>query len=326
MDALVPPVMSLRVSEPEALKEAIRDAHFRPCQISVRPLASSLDRVACSNVCLDFADFGPAMLFSGPMPCDCYTLVFVTACPAKGRSFNFSIEHTDGYMGFYPPGAVLDGYTPEGFASATLTVPSAVFLAAVGKSFPEIPEAVLKRGAGMRIGPVEQAVLRALLSAVKECIEDPAEPLAGKVARVHLEKALLDAFMCAVRSGSVSLVPRPGRRVEARMRRLRQAREYVAGFLHEPIQLEDLCGSVGLSRRGVEMLFQDSLGIGPVAFIRHQRLHGARRALLSSSPAPGVVKKIALDWGFWHLGRFSITYRALFGESPNMTLTRMSRL
>ena len=324
MEALIPPVMSLRVSEPEALKEAVRDANFSPCQISARPLASSLDRVVCANVCLDFADFGPAMLFLGPMPCDCYTLVFVTACPAKGRSFNFSIEHTDGYIGFYPPGTVLDGYTPEGFASATLTVPTWVFLAAVEKSFPEIPDAVLKLGAGMQIGPAEQARLRVLVSAVKECVRDDTEPLAGKIAREHLERVLLDAFLAAIRGSCTSLVPRPGQRVEGRMRRLRQARDFVAGSLHKPIHLEDLCGSVGLSRRGVEMLFQDSFGIGPSAFIRHQRLHGARRALLAATPAPGMVKKIALDWGFWHMGHFSNGYRVLFGESPSMTLSRQA--
>lgn len=316
----------LRGLDPEGLTTAIRYADFRPCQLSVRPLPSSVARLSCANVCLDFAALGPAMLFSGSMAGDSYSLVFVTACPEKGRSFNFATEHTDGYIGFFAPGSALDAYTPEGYANATLTVPTPVFLAAVEKSFPEIPDAVLKRGAGMRIGPKEQAVLRGLLAAVKECIEDGTEPLVGKVARGHLERVLLDAFLSAIRGGCTSLVPRPGQRVEGRMRRLRQARDFVAGSLHKPIQLEDLCGSVGLSRRGVELLFQDSLGIGPTAFIRHQRLHGVRRALLAATPSPGLVKKTALDWGFWHMGHFSRGYRNFFGESPSMTLSRMKRL
>jgi hypothetical protein len=36
-------------------------------------------------------------------------------------------------------------------------------------------------------------------------------------------------------------------------------------------------------------------------------------ALLRSHPE-GLVKTIAFDHGFWHLGRFSRTYRAFFGE------------
>jgi AraC family ethanolamine operon transcriptional activator len=34
------------------------------------------------------------------------------------------------------------------------------------------------------------------------------------------------------------------------------------------------------------------------------------------------VTAIALKWGFNHIGRFSLTYRARFGESPSRTLLR----
>jgi AraC-like DNA-binding protein len=320
----LPPVVSQQVLDPEALAAAIRNTDFQPCQLSVRPSPSWIARVMCENVCLDFASLGPAMLFSGSMPQDCYTLVFVTECPEKGRSFNFALEHNDGYMGFFPPGGMLDAYTPEGYANATLTVTSAVFLSAVERLFPEMPEGVLKRGAGMRIGADEQVRMRGLLAAVMAGIEDRAEPLVGSEVRKNLEGELLDVFLGALRSGCGALVPNPGRRFEGRLRRLRQARDYLADRLHEPVSVADLCGELGLSRRGVELLFQDSLGIGPNAFLRHQRLHGVRRALRAASPEPGLVKESALQWGFWHMGHFSREYRSLFGESPSMTLSRQT--
>ena len=118
------------------------------------------------------------------------------------------------------------------------------------------------------------------------------------------------------------MVPRPGLRIEGRLRRLRQARDYLSERLHERVSLADLCGELGLSRRGVELLFQDSLGIGPSAFLRHQRLHGVRRTLRTTPPVPGAIKESALQWGFWHMGHFSREYRSLFGESPSMTLSR----
>jgi AraC family ethanolamine operon transcriptional activator len=322
MDELPPPVVFQQILDPEGLNAVIRNASFEPCQLSVRQLPSMIARVMCQNVCLDFASLGPAMLFSGSMPKDCYTLVFVTECPEKGRSFNFAVEHTDGYMGFFPPGGMLDAYTPEGYGNATLTIPAAVFLAAVGRSFPEIPEAILKRGAGMRIGTAEQSRLRGLLSLVRSEIENRAGHLTGDRVLKHLEVALLDAFLTTLREGCGSLVPTPGRRLEGRLRRLRQARDYVADHLHQPIHLEDLCGVLGMSRRGVEVLFQDSLRIGPSAFLRHQRLHGVRRTLLTSPASHGVVKESALRWGFWHMGHFSREYRELFGESPSATLAR----
>jgi AraC family transcriptional regulator, ethanolamine operon transcriptional activator len=321
MDEVLQPVVSRQVLDPEALTAAIRDADFVPCQLSVRPSPSMLARVICPGVCLDFASLGPAMLFSGSMPRDCYTLVFVTECAKKGRSFNFSIEHNDGYMGFFTPGGMLDAYTPEGYANASLTVPTAVFLAAVERSFPEIPESILKYGAGLRVGESEQSHLRAMLTPVMAGIQDRDALFFEEAARKHLEVMLLDAFLSALRSGCGVVINRPGRRRAGRWRRLHQARDYVRGHLHEPIYIEDLCGELALSRRGLEMLFHDLLGISPAAFLRHQRLHGVRRALQAAPFTPGAVKKSALDWGFWHMGHFGHEYHELFGENPSTTLS-----
>lgn len=311
-----------QVLDPEDLAAAIRNANFQPCQLNGRAKPSKLARVMCGSVCLDFAALGPAMLFSGVMPVDCYTLVFVTHCPRKGRSFNFETEHTDGYMGFFPPGGKLDAYTPEGYANATLTVPATKFLSAVERLFPEIPDPILKRGAGMRIGAQEQLRLRGLLREVMDGIKDASEPLLGGTVRSHLETDLLDAFLVALRGGCDFLVPKPGSRLEGRLKKLKQARDYLADHLHEPVSIADLCGEVGLSRRGVEMLFRDSLGIGPGAYLRHQRLHGVRRSLRAAPPMAGVVKQTAIAWGFWHMGHFSREYRKLFGESPGASVSR----
>jgi AraC family ethanolamine operon transcriptional activator len=68
--------------------------------------------------------------------------------------------------------------------------------------------------------------------------------------------------------------------------------------------------------------FKDLIGVNPVVFLRHQRLHGVRRKLLAAEPDGATVKMAALESGFRHLGRFAAEYRALFGESPRETLGR----
>ena len=70
------------------------------------------------------------------------------------------------------------------------------------------------------------------------------------------------------------------------------------------------------------MMFRKSLGIGPGAFIRQQRLHGVRRELLVGNPESRTVKQLAIEWGFLHMGHFSRNYRELFGETPSETLMR----
>jgi AraC-like DNA-binding protein len=45
-----------------------------------------------------------------------------------------------------------------------------------------------------------------------------------------------------------------------------------------------------------------------------------RRALLRADPSTSIVTRLATDLGFWELARFSVAYRALFGESPSEPL------
>jgi AraC-like DNA-binding protein len=53
-------------------------------------------------------------------------------------------------------------------------------------------------------------------------------------------------------------------------------------------------------------------------------MHLARRALRIADREATTVTEIATNYGFWELGRFSVAYRALFGESPSASLRRPS--
>ncbi len=318
MDRL-PPVVSYLPAAPEELASAIRDARLTPCQLSSSPSLSRITHVRCAHVSLDIASISPAMLFSGSMSNDCHTLVYVMRCMPAGRSFDFSIEFHEGHMGIFPPGGTLDAYTPAGYEHAALAVPSAMLLAAMEWRFPRIRKALLRRGGAIRVGTLEQMRLSRLLHAIKIRFADPQRPLVSESARKQLEEDLLDRFLSALASGYAS-EPRPASRLEVRMRRLRQARDYVEEHLHQPIHLGDLCAELRMSKRSVQEMFHDMLGIGPNAFIRSLRLHAVRRALQHASFSPGVVKKHALDWGFWHLGHFAQEYRVVFGETPSTTL------
>ena len=55
------------------------------------------------------------------------------------------------------------------------------------------------------------------------------------------------------------------------------------------------------------------------------RLSQVRRALLSARDHIVTVTEIATGFGFAELGRFSVEYRKVFGESPSATLHRASR-
>jgi hypothetical protein len=51
-------------------------------------------------------------------------------------------------------------------------------------------------------------------------------------------------------------------------------------------------------------------------------LNAVRSALQRADPATNSVTEIARDHRFLQLGRFSRTYRSIFGELPSATLQR----
>ena len=100
----------------------------------------------------------------------------------------------------------------------------------------------------------------------------------------------------------------------------RRARLYIEERFRDPIRMPDLCGHVGAGLRTLQRCFASHYQIGPVAYIKARRLNAARRDLTAGNPSRDSVTKIAMDNGFTHLGRFSVDYRAHFGESPSETL------
>jgi transcriptional regulator GlxA family with amidase domain len=62
--------------------------------------------------------------------------------------------------------------------------------------------------------------------------------------------------------------------------------------------------------------------MSPIRYLWLRRMHLAHRALLKADPATATVTSVATDQGFWELGKFSVAYRSLFGESPSATLRR----
>jgi AraC-like DNA-binding protein len=89
-----------------------------------------------------------------------------------------------------------------------------------------------------------------------------------------------------------------------------------------PLYLAEICAATGVSERTLRVCCHDHLGIGPMQYLRLRRMHLARHALLLAEPTGATVTEIATDFGFCELGRFSVEYRALFGESPSTSLHR----
>jgi len=101
--------------------------------------------------------------------------------------------------------------------------------------------------------------------------------------------------------------------------------EWAADSPEETLNLLELSQIAGVSLRQVQHAFKAYTGMTPTHWLRLRRLNSAHRELLSRTPMETTVAEVAMSWSFWHLGRFSSSYRALFKELPSETLKRASQ-
>jgi len=90
----------------------------------------------------------------------------------------------------------------------------------------------------------------------------------------------------------------------------------------EMLSAADLCASVGVAQRTLNLACQEFLGQGAMQYAPARRLDHVRDTLLMSDPGETFVTGVAMRFGFWELGRFAQAYRARFGERPSETLRR----
>ncbi len=105
---------------------------------------------------------------------------------------------------------------------------------------------------------------------------------------------------------------------------MKRVGEWAADTPEEHLNLLELSQVAGVSLRQLQHAFKTYTGMSPTQWLRLRRLNSARRELLSRTPTQTTVAEVAMHWSFWHLGRFSSSYRALFNELPSDTLKRAS--
>ena len=153
-----------------------------------------------------------------------------------------------------------------------------------------------------------------------------AEACPGRLAEPGMERLieqdLLPLLVEALAQGSAARLDRPPARIEL----VKVAQEWMHRHPDLPITLEELCRQVYASRRSLIQGFSEHLGMGPMAYLKLQRLHAVRRLLLAADPEQTTVAAVAARFGFLSAGHFSRDYRRLFGELPRQTLAARLRV
>lgn len=167
----------------------------------------------------------------------------------------------------------------------------------------------LTQGAGAAIASAMQLIVTAQ--------DGGCDVFADPLRETHFEEVVLSTLLLYQPHSHQGLLERPAPCPASRD--VKRAIDYIHAHLEQPISLEILVAVSGVPGRTLNEHFRQFTGLAPMAYLRRERLHAARR-LLESGEA--TVTDAAMRYGFLHLGRFASTYRAAFGEPPSAALAR----
>jgi AraC-like DNA-binding protein len=146
----------------------------------------------------------------------------------------------------------------------------------------------------------------------KKLIEHP------EVARA-LEQEMLHAIVHCLASNDTDDHPRARRNHAAVMARFE---ETLSKRIDQKLAMPTFCAEMGVAERTLRMCCAEFLGVSPTRYLLLRRLNKARATLRRADPSKASVAEVARNHQFLELGRFAVTYRATFGESPSVTLQR----
>ena len=175
------------------------------------------------------------------------------------------------------------------------------------------------RNAVVRPDPALMSRLLKLHRIVGQLAHDTPDILELPEVRRALEEQLIHALVRCLAKGADMEMSEGGRRQSGIVARFEK---FLEANFDRPLYVAEICAGIGVPERTLRVSCEEHLGMGPIRYLTLRRMHLARRALLSADPSNSNVTRIATDLGFWELGRFSVAYRLLFGESPSQTLHR----
>ncbi|MDQ0322735.1 AraC family ethanolamine operon transcriptional activator [Pararhizobium capsulatum DSM 1112] len=101
--------------------------------------------------------------------------------------------------------------------------------------------------------------------------------------------------------------------------------DWLESHPQEPVTVTELSAALKLPAARLRSACQTFTGYRLDDILLIRRLNHARRDLIAARDRPRKVSDVALDWGFFHWGRFAARYRQHFGETPSETVRNFGR-
>ena len=316
-------VMSLRSHDIDEIIAAIRFWELESTQIRPGAADGQLSKIQMEGVKIIYAQVGCTVRTLGSGPPN--TIAFGIANNDVGRTVWQGHEfHYDQI--YVNTNREVDFKTPDHYEQFVITVDKTLLFQVADSCQRRDLAKELRQKSVIDADPQALQQLRTLLSnALKRHLQagmNPLEtdsplPLPGREAETLIH-GLIESIPPS--DSSLNQKLRPFKRT----RLAKQVEAYMLNHLDTPLSLQDLCEVVGTSERSLHYAFHDLFDMSPMAYLKAHRLNQVRRQLKAATPEADRVIDVAKQWGFHHMGHFSVDYKAMFGESPSITLRRFA--
>jgi AraC-like DNA-binding protein len=285
-------------------------------QLTPEPCRGHLLRANLGDMGFDAGAFDGDLRVRGIMARKAFSLVSVMEQEGVLNQWGHRIEEGD--IIAIPPGGELDGRFQGHVAYAVVTAPWGLVMQRA-EAFEWLADPCFWTEPAVYSPPPEaRAACKRVLQGCSSLLRAMGAGLPTSTV-AFLRNELLDGLLTALAEVKVDGARRQGSLNAARI--VRGAEDFLeGGGARQAVQIEDIRLALNISRRTLYRAFHDLLDVSPKAYLRLKNMSAARARLLDAGRHPTTVTQVALDQGFWELGRFSGAYRAMFGESPSETL------
>lgn len=316
---LAEPVASRHFTEAEELLAAVPSVVLRATPTCAGPFRASLDSLRLDGLDFQTGSCSPAMIMAQAAPSSS-----IIQLPFAGTE-TFILNGrplAPGLVGLYGGGSTLERASRQTTRHAVLVMPAemASHLLMLSSSSP-----LLRAGGQGLVQAHPRLWQRAvdLVRAIAEVMTADASTFREAEARRSVRTSLLNAAQGLICGDPESGRPRDIRTSPARRRIVNMVDEYLMANISRPIYTEDLCEVLNISPARLAEAFRASFGVTPHRFLKLRRIAMVRAVLSRRDGAPvTLVRNVALEHGFWHLGQFARDYRMMYGEPPSETLAR----
>jgi len=300
----------------EDLREAVKGGELSATQLQQGPLNGALIHAAIGQSRISIGEFSQGIRVRGYLSQNAVTLGMLLSAEAEVLQWNKDTRAGD--VVTFPDGGEEDGCFLGASSYMTITLPVNTLLRTAASHETLASESLWLKPAVYSPSPAIKAAVRHRINVCRSMLDRHGSELSANAARL-IEAELLNCYltsMSELHAFEGDVLRRDSLQI------IRATEDILAEMDPVPVDVHQLCNKLQVGRRTLHRAFKSVLAIGPIAYLRLNRLALARCRLSDASPAATSVTRIALDHGFWELGRFSVVYRKLFGELPSTTLER----